>query len=97
MKIIETHPREIGFVLWGHCKNLFDDPRMRYYKDFHRIQCTEAHPFGHKITCDNIVFLQIKQKFSIVIENPVSSSFVCKSVARRSHGGRLVGKFNIFI
>ena len=25
MKIIETHPREIGFVLWGHCQNLLDD------------------------------------------------------------------------
>ena len=27
MKIIETSPREIGFVLWGHCQNLLDDPR----------------------------------------------------------------------
>ena len=27
MKVIETHPREIGFVLWGHCQNLLDDPR----------------------------------------------------------------------
>ena len=27
MKIIETGPREIGFVLWGHCQNLLDDPR----------------------------------------------------------------------
>ena len=27
MKIIETRPREIGFVLWGHCQNLLDDPR----------------------------------------------------------------------
>ena len=25
--IIETGPREIGFVLWGHCQNLLDDPR----------------------------------------------------------------------
>ena len=46
MKIIETHPREIGFVLWGHCQNLLDDPRMRYYKDFHRIQRTEPIPLG---------------------------------------------------
>ena len=22
------HPREIGFVLWGHCENLLDDPRI---------------------------------------------------------------------
>ena len=29
MKIIETGPREIGFVLWGHCQNLLDDPRIR--------------------------------------------------------------------
>ena len=28
MKIIETHPRETGFVLWGHCQNLLDDPRI---------------------------------------------------------------------
>ena len=27
MKVIETRPREIGFVLWGHCQNLLDDPR----------------------------------------------------------------------
>ena len=27
MKIIEIRPREIGFVLWGHCQNLLDDPR----------------------------------------------------------------------
>ena len=27
MKIIETRPKEIGFVLWGHCQNLLDDPR----------------------------------------------------------------------
>ena len=26
MKIIETHSREIGYVLWGHCQNLLDDP-----------------------------------------------------------------------
>ena len=29
MKIIETGPREIGFVLWGHCQNLLDDPRTK--------------------------------------------------------------------
>ena len=23
-------PREKGFVLWGHCQNLLDDPRIRY-------------------------------------------------------------------
>ena len=28
MKIIETGPGEIGFVLWGHCQNLLDDPRI---------------------------------------------------------------------
>ena len=27
MKIIETRPREKGFVLRGHCQNLLDDPR----------------------------------------------------------------------
>ena len=28
MKIIEMRLREIGFVLWGHCQNLLDDPRI---------------------------------------------------------------------
>ena len=23
-------PREKGFVLWGHCQNLLDDPRINY-------------------------------------------------------------------
>ena len=27
--VIETCPREIGFVLWGHCQNLLDDSRMQ--------------------------------------------------------------------
>ena len=27
MKVIEIRPREIGFVLWGHCQKLLDDPR----------------------------------------------------------------------
>ena len=26
--MIKTRPREIGFVLWGHCQNLLDDPRI---------------------------------------------------------------------
>ena len=25
VKIIETRPREKGFVLWGHCQNFLDD------------------------------------------------------------------------
>ena len=29
MKIIEMRLREIGFVLWGHCQNLLDDPRTQ--------------------------------------------------------------------
>ena len=29
MKIIETRPRDIGFVLWDHCQNLLDDPRNK--------------------------------------------------------------------
>ena len=28
MKIIETSPIEIGFVLWCHCQKLMDDPRI---------------------------------------------------------------------
>ena len=27
MKVIETHPREKGFILLGHCQNILDDPR----------------------------------------------------------------------
>ena len=27
MKVIETRPREKGFVLLGHCQNLLDGPR----------------------------------------------------------------------
>ena len=35
MKIIETGPREIVFVLWGHCQNLLDDPRnCKYFNPF---------------------------------------------------------------
>ena len=33
MKINETHPREKGFVLWGHCQNILDDPRKGIGKD----------------------------------------------------------------
>ena len=25
-------PREKGFVLWGHCQNLLDDPRIMFHK-----------------------------------------------------------------
>ena len=28
MKINETHPKEKAFVLWDHCQNILDDPRM---------------------------------------------------------------------
>ena len=28
MKVIETRRRVKGFVLWGHCQNLLDDPRI---------------------------------------------------------------------
>ena len=27
MQCIEIHPREVGFVLWGHCQNLLNDSR----------------------------------------------------------------------
>ena len=32
MKINETNPREKGFVLWGHCQNILDDPRSIYFR-----------------------------------------------------------------
>ena len=36
MKIIDACPRETGFVLWGHCQNLLDDPRilLKFNKHF---------------------------------------------------------------
>ena len=43
MKIIETRPREIDFVLWGHCQNLLDDPRKSYeYYSFTVYKCQHA-------------------------------------------------------
>ena len=30
MRGIEIRSREKGFVLWGHCQNLLDDPRIRH-------------------------------------------------------------------
>ena len=52
MKIIETRPREKGFVLWGHCQNLLDDPRsmlvkrpVKFYKEFmHSPPATQSAP-----------------------------------------------------
>ena len=43
MNIIKTGPREIGFVLWGHCQNLLDDPRSKaksYYVVSHFFKTT---------------------------------------------------------
>ena len=34
--IIEMRPREIGFVLWGHCQNLLDDPRKAIFENDRR-------------------------------------------------------------
>ena len=28
MTINEAHPRGKDFVLWGHCQNILDDPRI---------------------------------------------------------------------
>ena len=47
MKIIETGPREIGFVLWGHCQNLLDDPRRKGHKAMHTITKTNTDPPPH--------------------------------------------------
>ena len=43
MKIIETGPREIGFVSWGHCQNLLDDPRIIYALLY--VQLIDNDPF----------------------------------------------------
>ena len=37
MNVIETRPREIGFVLWGHCQNLLDDPRKLSTKRIYNV------------------------------------------------------------
>ena len=34
MKIIETRPREISFVLLGRCQNFLDDPRTKSKRRF---------------------------------------------------------------
>ena len=53
MKIIETGPREIGFVLWGHCQNLLDDPRM----------CQEGTDFfKSKLTTVSIIYFTFCNK-----------------------------------
>ena len=42
MKIIEICPREKGFVLWGHCQNLLDDPR-RWQNEPSRVKTCYLH------------------------------------------------------
>ena len=37
MKISELRPREKGFVLWDHCQNLLDDPRMSLNHHVHNV------------------------------------------------------------
>ena len=32
MKINGIHPREKGFILWGHGQNILDDPRISFLK-----------------------------------------------------------------
>ena len=49
MKIIETRPREIGFVSWGHCQNLLDDPRTFNFLQF----CGELPIFMYKFSLVN--------------------------------------------
>ena len=62
MKINETHPKEKGFVLWGHCQNILDDPRM---KDINWSNYTTIHSDSHYefefIEClrDNFLFQHI--------------------------------------
>ena len=54
MKIIEICPREIGFVLRGHCQNLLDDPRSVDKSHFllfagnatHRLTFSQIHREG---------------------------------------------------
>ena len=45
MKVIETRPREIGFVLWGHCQNLLDDPRIQVKPPFLVIEVSNTVTF----------------------------------------------------
>ena len=50
MKIIETGPKEIGFVLWGHCQNLLDDPRIYNLKVRESVEVYKANIWPVKLT-----------------------------------------------
>ena len=62
MKIIETGPREIGFVLWGHCQNLLDDPRRSGKKSVKNL-----HWFAIRPDNEISVFQETVLKFCLLI------------------------------
>ena len=69
MKIIETHPREKGFVLWGHCQNILDDPRISNFLitfEFRNNHVTFTHGFliPTHFNCTNI-FIPMNYKLNV--------------------------------
>ena len=63
-----------------------------HYEYAHRTQCTVPAPLAINFFRS---FLSNSAKFSVVIEFAVGHSFLCKSLTRRCHGRRLVGKCKI--
>ena len=55
MKVIETRPREIGFVLWGHCQNLLDDPRTLVVLELTHVVVERRHCFVKVMSSCDIV------------------------------------------
>ena len=73
MKIIETRPREIDFVLWGHCQNLLDDPRRSKICAFRFHRVMEFHGSPWIVNSDQFNLLIISQGYP---DNYVSISFL---------------------
>ena len=71
------------------CYSNFD---KQHYKDIHSAQCTEPTP----LALNNYQhFSSNSTKCSVVIENAVGYSFLCKLITRQCHGCPLVGKCKI--
>ena len=55
MKIYETHPRGKGFILWGHCQNILDDPRIYRINDFILFSALSKCSFPIKLNDGNVM------------------------------------------
>ena len=56
MKTNETHPGEKGFVLWGHCQNILDDPRSFILSRFKNIGFWHLKPLKGEVRFDALSF-----------------------------------------